>query len=261
MADSPECLFVVRSWLVAKLENQAAFLADLKRKRPNTQLPFDQAVTQIFKARDHLNGLQGSVPVLRNQMMGIEGAASARYFGVIGKLPPKAFAFTSRSQRPARDPVNACLNYGYGILYSMVDRSCILAGLDPFVGFLHTDNYNKTSLVFDLIEPFRIWVDRVVLHLFTGRKMKQEYFESTANGVVLSKEVRGLLVQELNAYLDKKIDTAIKSATSSKRKRRIRRRDAIQAEAHTLANRLLGRDGGLPEIIETRELFAEPKDT
>ena len=46
--------------------------------------------------------------------------------------------------------------YAYGVLYGLVEKACIVAGLDPFVGFLHTDNYNKTSLVFHLIEPFRI---------------------------------------------------------------------------------------------------------
>ena len=46
------------------------------------------------------------------------------------------------------------------MLYSLVERACIVAGLDPFVGFLHTDNYNKKSLVFDLIEPFRVLGER-----------------------------------------------------------------------------------------------------
>jgi len=68
------------------------------------------------------------------------------------------------------------LNYCYGILYSLVEKACILSGLDPYVGFLHTDNYNKKSLVFDLIEPFRIYGEQTAVHLFTGRKMKAEWF-------------------------------------------------------------------------------------
>jgi hypothetical protein len=61
-------------------------------------------------------------------------------------------AFESRSRQPAADAFNAMLNYSCGILYSLVEKACILAGLEPFVGFLHTDNYNKKSLVYDLIE-------------------------------------------------------------------------------------------------------------
>ena len=36
----------------------------------------------------------------------------------------------------------------------MVVEAYIIAGLDPYIGFLHTDNYNKKSLVFDVIELF-----------------------------------------------------------------------------------------------------------
>ncbi|MFO7558792.1 MAG: CRISPR-associated endonuclease Cas1 [Desulfobacterales bacterium] len=56
---------------------------------------------------------------------------------------PEKYQFSGRSRRPAKDPFNAVLNYCYGMLYSRVEKACILSGLDPFVGFLHTDNYNK----------------------------------------------------------------------------------------------------------------------
>ncbi len=67
-----------------------------------------------------------------------------------------------------KDPFNACLNYCYGILYSLVEKACILSGLDPYVGFLHTDNYNKKSLVFDLIELFRIYGEQTAIYVFSS---------------------------------------------------------------------------------------------
>ena len=48
------------------------------------------------------------------------------------------------------------------------------------VGFLHTDNYNKKSLVFDLIEPFRILGDRTTVLLFTGRRVFEARTTSNA---------------------------------------------------------------------------------
>ena len=57
-----------------------------------------------------------------------------------------------------------------------------------FLGFLHMDNYNKPSLVFDLIEPFRILAERATVLLFTGRRVRSEFFESVPGGVALSKE-------------------------------------------------------------------------
>ena len=88
---------------------------------------------------------------------------------------PEAYRFDGRSRQPALDAVNAMLNYSYGVLYSLVERACICAGLDPFLGFLHTDNYNKKSLVFDLIEPFRIVGERTTLLLFTGRRRRRTF--------------------------------------------------------------------------------------
>ncbi|MGI6604033.1 MAG: CRISPR-associated endonuclease Cas1 [bacterium] len=52
-------------------------------------------------------------------------------------------------------PTNACLNYGYGILYQQCETALILAGLDIFAGFLHVDRPGKTSLVYDFMEEFR----------------------------------------------------------------------------------------------------------
>ena len=82
----------------------------------------------------------------------MEGRSAAAYWGLIGTLPPANFRFKARSKHPAYDLFNAMLNYAYGVLYSEVERACIVAGLDPFVGFLHTDNYNKQSLVYDISE-------------------------------------------------------------------------------------------------------------
>ena len=78
-----------------------------------------------------------------------------KYFEALSSILPEKYKFKSRSRNPAKDEFNAMLNYGYGVLYSMVEKACIIAGLDPYIGFLHTDNYNKKSLVFDVIELFR----------------------------------------------------------------------------------------------------------
>ena len=106
--------------------------------------------------------------------MGFEGTAGRSYFQCLSALLPEKYQFKGRFRRPAKDPFNACLNYCYGILYSLVEKGCILSGLDPYVGFLHTDNYNKKSLVFDLIEPFRIYGEQTAIYLFTGKKWKRK---------------------------------------------------------------------------------------
>jgi CRISPR associated protein Cas1 len=120
------------------------------------------------------------------------------------------------------------------------------------VGFLHTDNYGKKSLVFDLIEPFRIVAGRTVVLLFTGRRVLADWFEEVPGGVALSKEGRAALLTAFNERLDKAVRYPVQSQPG--KKRNVRRRDVIQHEAHALANRLLGRSD-LPRVVETRRLW------
>ena len=166
----------------------------------------------------------------KNATGDIEGMASRTYFEALSSVMPEKFKFKARSRNPATDEFNAMLNYGYGVLYSMVEKACIIAGLDPYIGFLHTDNYNKKSLVFDIIEMFRTFVDETVVHLFSKRKVKEEYFDKIQNGLSLNKEGKAVLIEALNETFEK---------TIKYKGRNIKTKNVIQFECHRIANRLL----------------------
>ena len=178
--------------------------------------------------------------------MGLEGTAGRAYFHCLSSIMPEKYQFDGRSRHPAHDPFNAVLNYCYGILYSLVEKACILSGLDPYVGFLHTDNYNKKSLVFDLIEPFRIYGEQVVVYLFTGRKMKDEYYDVREKAVSLNQKGKPVVVEAMNKHLEE---------TIRYRRKNVKRRHILQHEAHHLANILLG-DKGVKrsDWLEIKEL-------
>lgn len=165
--------------------------------------------------------------------MGIEGSAGRSYFTALAYLIPKAWKFKGRSKRPAKDGFNAMLNYSYGILYSMVEKACILAGLDPYIGFLHTDNYNKKSLVFDLIEPFRILGEKTTFYLFSKGEVKRQHFNQIKNGITLNQEGKKVLISAFNKRLETKVRY---------RRRNILQKDTIQFECHSLANEILRKD-------------------
>lgn len=98
--------------------------------------------------------------------MDIEGNATRLYWAAVRLILPPEYGWTKREGRGATDPINSLLNYGYGILYSQVERALVLAGLDPYAGFVHVDRPGKPSLVLDVIEEFRqACVDRVVFGL------------------------------------------------------------------------------------------------
>jgi CRISPR-associated protein Cas1 len=162
--------------------------------------------------------------------MGLEGVAGREYFAALSLALPERFRFRGRSRSPAADEFNCLLNYAYGVLYSLVERACLLAGLDPAIGLLHTDNYNKLSLVFDLIELFRAHAERVVVNIFAGRRVTRELFDQVEGGYRLNAEGRGLLLGTLNEYLDR---------PKLHGRRRLKIRDTIPYECQRLAGRLL----------------------
>ena len=224
-----------------KMSHQAEFLKALAQKRENLKADLWEGAEKILQLKQSMESIeaQSNIAERRNSIMGWEGSAGRIYFEKLAKVMPEKFRFEGRSRRPARDSFNAVLNYCYGILYSRVEQACILAGLDPFVGFLHADNYGQTSLVFDLIEPFRIYGERECVGLFTGRHMKEEHFDRSDQAVSLNKEGKPVVVSSLNDYLEKKVRY---------RRRTIRRFNVIRQEPHRVAALLETGDRNPPMV-------------
>jgi CRISPR-associated protein Cas1 len=107
----------------------------------------------------------------------------------------------------------------------------IIAGLNPYVGFLHRDDYNQKSMVFDFIEPYRIFVETTVFRLFSAKKINKAHTDEITNGVTLNKEGKELLITALNDYLE---DEPIRY-----KGRNQTRANSMQQDAHTFANALI----------------------
>lgn len=228
--NSVEGLNLAKRWVKRKLDNQINFLKKLKQTRPEKRRGLEGYINRIEKQRESLKQLKGTIGGRRQEILGIEGMSSKNYWEAINEIMPQRFRFDGRSRNPARDEFNCLLNYGYGVLYSLVEKACIIAGLDPYVGFMHTDNYNKKSLVFDLIEMFRIYVDETVVYLFSKRKIRKEYFDEIPGGLTLNGKGKAVLIKALNERLEKKISYG---------GRKIKVRDTIQFELHKIANSLI----------------------
>lgn len=101
---------------------------------------------------------------VRSDLFSNEAHASKRYWECIKNIISEKIDFNFREKRGATDPVNSLLNYGYGMLYSLVWGAVLNAGLEPFAGFLHIDEPGRPSLILDIVEEFRAPViDRVVV--------------------------------------------------------------------------------------------------
>ncbi len=60
--------------------------------------------------------------------------------------------------------VNCLLNYGYGVLLSVVTQRMLAIGIDPTFGIAHVAREKALPLAYDLMEPFRPWVDAEVVN-------------------------------------------------------------------------------------------------
>jgi CRISPR-associated protein Cas1 len=81
-------------------------------------------------------------------------------------------------------PPNNLLNFGYAILRAIVARSLVSAGLLPTLGIHHHNRYNAYCLADDIMEPYRPYVDKIVLDII----------DSKADLAQLTKEIKSQLL-------------------------------------------------------------------
>lgn len=191
-------LALARRFVRGKLHNMRVFLQRYARREG------DPAVA------DAVNGIAAMLARVEscrtiNSLSGVEGQASAIYFGAFKRLLHPPWRFEKRMRRPPPDPVNALLSFAYTILGQNVLGAVWTAGLDPYVGFLHQLSYNRPSLSLDLMEEFRpIIADSVVLRCLNNAILTPEHFqpgEEEDRPVVLVEAGVRLFVRELEHRL------------------------------------------------------------
>jgi CRISPR-associated protein Cas1 len=228
-----EAVIFTKAWITEKMTNQLEFIKDLKKHRPQMADFLNDKITRIENMIVSVARLDTEkIEAIADTIRGLEGTAGRLYFETINYVLPEQYQFNGRSMRPAKDSFNAFLNYGFGVLYSRVEKSLMLAGLDPYVGFLHRDDYNQKSMVFDFIEPYRIQVETTVFRLFSAKKVNKAHTDEITNGITLNKEGKELLITALNTYME--------SDTIRYKGRNQTRANAMQQDAHTFANGLIG---------------------
>ncbi len=156
---------VARSIVAGKILHQRALLLRVQRKLR------DEGLAEAL-GRMRLLAERAAREADLDRLRGLEGEAAAVYFGQFDKaVDAPEMPFRGRSRRPPRDPVNACLSFGYALLGSISETELLRCGLDPMAGFFHAPKYGRPSLMLDLIEEFRPFVDALVLRLIHRRQL------------------------------------------------------------------------------------------
>ena len=184
--DERRSLKIAVNMIGAKTANSRAVLTRFLRDHP---MAADAA--EIQSAADYLNDSLGKIRDAENMesLRGFEGVNATCYFSVLDAmiLQNKAdFRFTVREKRPPCDSVNALLSFCYSIFANECASALSSVGLDPYVGFMHTDRPGRKSLALDIMEEFRsIVCDRFVLSMINLRQISAEDFTIKENGAVL----------------------------------------------------------------------------
>jgi len=189
-----------RTWALsvvrAKLSRQCKVLRLMLEQRPDLRKPILDSLDAIAKICNNLDGVAKDEKTLLplDTLRGMEGAAARAYFAGMAAVMPPALHFSGRNRRPPKDPVNVCLSLGYTLLHSQAIQACMIAGLDPLLGFYHRPSFGRESLASDLIEALRPAVDLWVWNVLRRRVLNSDHFTFSpdAGGCLLGKAGRSI---------------------------------------------------------------------
>jgi len=184
-------------WVIERVTREHSFSVDcIKLKKVSEQL---RCLLQLI--RDCTSN---------DQLRGYEGEAASLYFSVFDDMilqQKDYFKFRGRSKRPPMDRVNAVLSFVYTLLANNTASALESVGLDPYVGFLHTDRPGRISLALDVMEELRpVLADRFVLSLINKRIINSDGFTIRENGSVeMSDETKKIILAQWQSRRQEKI--------------------------------------------------------
>ena len=124
---------------------------------------------------------------IRKRLTGIEGKYSENYFKQIFGLLPEKLRSEGRRKFKAYDGLNNIFNLVYEVLQWKVYRAVIRAKLEPYLGFLHSVQYGKPSLVCDFQELYRYLMDDFLIQ-YSQHLKKKDFIVKTED---LSRKKKG----------------------------------------------------------------------
>ena len=158
-------LLIAKKFLIAKINNQNIFLQKIRLK---SRLKNDHILST-----KNLESLRGT-----------EGAKAKQYFDIWKTekiIKNHDFKFSGRWKRPPLDEVNALLSFSYSLLHAEILTQIMIAGLDPYIGFLHNQHYGHAALASDFLEIYRGIVDQFIVKAINLQEFVNQDFQKEGN--------------------------------------------------------------------------------
>ncbi|MDD3729793.1 MAG: type I-C CRISPR-associated endonuclease Cas1c [Endomicrobiaceae bacterium] len=198
-----ESIKIARNFIIGKIYNSRWVIERAVRDHSMR--------VDVQKLKDVSDSLKKSIDVAveceeHEILRGIEGEAAKLYFSVFNDLilqQKEHFSFNGRNKRPPLDNVNALLSFAYTLLTNNIVSALETVGLDPYVGFMHTDRPGRVSLALDLLEELRsVFADRFVISLINKKMISSDGFIKKENGAIIMDDDTKKIF--LSAYQEKK---------------------------------------------------------
>ncbi len=187
--DERASLELSKSFIIGKIVNCRTVLGrGIRDHGSNISLDKVRRVNSFLN--EYLEKIDGCDNVA--SLRGIEGACAKAYFDAFDELILKQksdFFMCDRNRRPPLDNMNALLSFLYSLLVHDVISALESVGLDPYVGFFHTDRPGRPGLALDIMEELRpFFGDRLALTLVNLQQIKKEDFYRKEDGGVMLTE-------------------------------------------------------------------------
>jgi CRISPR-associated protein Cas1 len=201
--DSEKCIEIAKSFVTAKIKGQNMVLKKYNLDCAQNSQYLNEVENLKFE----------NLKLTRRKLTAIEGHSAQDYFSRIFKLFPEKIRPAKRETYNAYDGLNNVFNFAYYVLECRVHKALLKAKLEPYLGFLHSVQFGKPSLVCDFQELYRYLIDDFLIercqklrkkdfvlvtdfmmHLKMGKKIHLKEFEADS------------LAEDLNAFFDRMVD-------------------------------------------------------
>lgn len=212
-----ELLCIAKEFAAGKLSN---YIAMFKQKYRDVGNEFLDEMYEVI-ARIHQSG-----DIF--QVRGLEGIAARKTFDRFNHHIKNPAFHLEKRLRKNPDRINSLLNFGYYLLFSRINATVRAAGLNPYLGFLHSAANNYESLVCDIQELFRANIDHIIIRIVNLGIIREDDFSKSRGGFYLDKQG----VSKYLNYFEKEIN-------QKKQKAVLSLKDHIYLQVMTIKNWLL----------------------
>jgi len=196
---------IAKQLVLAKIEGETQLLKKYNLVSFENHFPTKKQIVRMYAE---------NIGKIRMKLHLTESKYARHYFKQIISLFPKRLRknWKRREGYRAYDKVNNLFNIAYEILQWRVHRSLLKAKLEPFLGFLHSIQKNRPSLVCDFEEIYRVLIDDFLIEYSRKLKLKdfekhyeKGHYEKKVPRLYLNHSETNKIIESLNKHFEVKV--------------------------------------------------------